>query len=110
MELAKLGFRVDDPAPRGVAPPWRIDDVDKNTVARYVPKPGRRPRPPTQTWTTFIRNHLSGTLAIDFFTVPTVTFDILYVLFVVLSLERRRVCARAVPSCLSFSILNIVPL
>jgi putative transposase len=70
-ELAKLGFRVD-----------------KNTVARYMPKPGDRPRRPSQTWMTFIRNHLGGTLAIDFFTVPTVTFDVLYV-FVVLSLERR---------------------
>src|SRR6185369_11100153 len=49
---------------------------------------GRRPHPPSQTWATFIRNHLAGTLAIDFFTVPTVTFDVLYV-FVVLSLERR---------------------
>jgi transposase InsO family protein len=38
---------------------------------------------------TFIRNHFAGTLAVDFFTVPTVTFDVLYVL-VVLSLERRR--------------------
>ena len=71
MELAKLGFRID-----------------KNTVAKYLPKQGGRPRPPSQTWATFIRNHLAGTLAIDFFTVPTVTFDILYV-FVVLSLERR---------------------
>jgi hypothetical protein len=44
----------------------------------------------SQTWTTFVRNHLAGTLAIDLFTVPTVTFDILYV-FVVLSLERRRI-------------------
>ena len=69
-ELAKLGFRVD-----------------KNTVARYMP-PGGRPRRPSQTWMTFMRNHLGGTLAIDLFTVPTVTFDVLYV-FVVLSLERR---------------------
>jgi transposase InsO family protein len=53
-----------------------------------MPKRGGRPRPPSQTWRTFIRNHLAATLAIDFFTVPTVTFDILYV-FVVLSLERR---------------------
>ena len=54
----------------------------------YIPKSWRRPRQPSQTWTTFLRNHLAGTLAIDFFTVPTVTFDILYG-FVVLSLERR---------------------
>src|SRR6476646_6342597 len=71
MELAKLGFHVD-----------------KNTVARYMPKRGGRPRPPSQSWGTFVRNHLSGTLAVDFFTVPTITFDVLYV-FVVLSLERR---------------------
>jgi hypothetical protein len=65
--------------------------VDKNTVARYMPKRPEQPRrPPSQTWGTFVRNHLVGTLAVDFFTVPTVTFDILYV-FVVLSLERRRI-------------------
>jgi hypothetical protein len=37
-----------------------------------------------------VRNHLMGTIAIDFLTVPTVTFNIVYVFFV-LSLERRRV-------------------
>ena len=73
MELAKLGV-----------------DVDKNTVAKYMPKAGGRPRRPSQTWGTFIRNHVAGTLAVDFFTVPTVMFDVLYV-FVVLSLERRRI-------------------
>jgi transposase InsO family protein len=73
-ELAKLGHAVD-----------------KNTVARYIPKPSNRPRcPPTQTWGTFLRNDLGGTLAVDFLTVPTVTFGVLYVFFV-LSLERRRV-------------------
>ena len=41
-------------------------------------------------WGTFVRNHTAGTIAIDFFTVPTVTFGVLYVFFV-LSLERRRV-------------------
>jgi putative transposase len=73
-ELAKLGYAVD-----------------KDTVAKYMPKPARRPRrPPSQTWKTFLRNHLAGTIAIDFLTVPTVTFNVLYVFFV-LSLERRRV-------------------
>ena len=65
--------------------------IDKNTVARYMPKPSDRPRQPrSQTWGTFVRNHLHGTMAIDFFTVPTVRFEVLYV-FVVLSLERRRI-------------------
>jgi putative transposase len=73
-ELAKLGHRVN-----------------KATVAKYMPRrPGRPRRPPSQTWKTFLRNHLVGTIAIDFLTVPTVTFDIVYVFFV-LSLERRRV-------------------
>jgi hypothetical protein len=56
-----------------------------------MPRPTRQPRrPPSQTWKTFLRNHLAGTIAIDFLTVPTVTFNIVYVFFV-LSLERRRV-------------------
>jgi len=51
--------------------------VDKDTVAKYMPKPPERPRcPPSQTWKTFVRNHLAGTIAIDFLTVSTVTFDI----------------------------------
>ncbi len=73
-ELAKLGYRGD-----------------KNTVAKYMPKPAERPRrPASQTWRTFARNHLGGTIALDFFTAPTVTFQVVYV-FVVLSLERRRI-------------------
>jgi transposase InsO family protein len=72
-ELAKLGH-----------------DVDKDTVARYMPKPTRRPRQPSSTtWRAFVRAHLPGTIAIDFLVVPTATFRLLYVFFV-LSLERRR--------------------
>ena len=66
-------------------------DVSKDTVARYMPKrPGRPGRPPSTMWGTFLRMHLAGTLAVDFLTVPTVTFDVLHVFFV-LSLERRRI-------------------
>ena len=61
--------------------------VSEATVARYMVK--RRGRP-TQNWKTFLRNHLAETAAIDFLTVPTVTFRTLYV-FVVLSLDRRRI-------------------
>jgi transposase InsO family protein len=39
---------------------------------------------------TFLRTHLAGTIALDFLTVPYVTFHVLYV-FLVLSLERRRI-------------------
>jgi len=61
--------------------------VAQSTVARYLP---RSRKPPCQTWRTFLTNHLAQTAAIDFFTVPTATFRVLFV-FVVLSHERRRV-------------------
>src|SRR5450432_4175149 len=72
-ELAKLGH-----------------DVDKCTVAKYMSKPPGPTRRPSLTWATFVRMHLEGAVAIDFLTVPTAMFDVLYVFFV-LSLERRRV-------------------
>jgi putative transposase len=73
-ELAKLGH-----------------GVSKDTVARYMSTRPRRPgRPLSTTWCTFLRLHLTGALAVDFLTVPTVTLDVLYVFFV-LSLQRRRI-------------------
>jgi transposase InsO family protein len=66
-------------------------NVSKDAVAKYTPKrPGRPGRPRSTTWGAFLRTHLAGTIAIDFLTVPTVTFNVLYVFFV-LSLERRRI-------------------
>ena len=63
--------------------------ISEITVSRHMPKrlPAAGSR---QRWATFMRNHLHETLAIDFAVVPTVTFSIVYVFFV-LSLERRRV-------------------
>jgi len=61
--------------------------VAPSTVARYLPRPRK---PPSQTWLTFLTNHLAQTAAIDFFTVPTATFRVLFV-FLVLSHDRRRV-------------------
>ena len=58
-----------------------------STVAKYMVR--RRGRP-NQNWKTFIRNHLHEIGAIDFLTIPTITFKTLYV-FIVLSLDRRRV-------------------
>ena len=49
----------------------------------------RRRTPPSQTWRTFLENHLS-TVAIEFFAVPTLTCRILFV-FVVLAHDRRRI-------------------
>ena len=56
-------------------------------MAKYM---GRKTKPPSQTWRTFLKNHVGQIAAIDFFTVPTVTFRVLYV-FLVLRHERRRV-------------------
>jgi transposase InsO family protein len=62
-------------------------DVVERTVAKYMV---RRRKPPSQTWRTFLDNHVPDIAACDFFTVPTVTFNVLYV-FVVLRHDRRRV-------------------
>jgi putative transposase len=62
-------------------------DVAASTVARYM---GRRTRPPSPTWRSFLRNHLGCLASADFFVVPTVTFKLLYA-FVVLCHDRRRV-------------------
>src|SRR4029450_11293976 len=50
---------------------------------------GRRSTPPSQTWRSFLDNHLRSLVSVDFFIVPTVTFKVLFV-FVVLVHDRRR--------------------
>lgn len=61
------------------------------TVQRILRRrwPDGRPRL-GQTWKTFVRNHLPGTWACDFFTVTTQTFCQLYVFFV-MRLDTREV-------------------
>ena len=63
-------------------------DVCSTTVAKYMP-PRRSDEPNRQKWRTFIADHMPVRAACDFFTVPTLTFKVLYV-FVVLSHDRRR--------------------
>jgi putative transposase len=62
-------------------------NISQATVAKYML---RHPKPPSQTWRAFLNNHTQHLASIDFFTVPTISFRILYV-FLVLSHERRRV-------------------
>jgi hypothetical protein len=50
----------------------------------------RRPKPPSQTWRTFLENHLTTMVSVDFFTLPTIRFQVLYV-FLVLAHDRRRI-------------------
>ena len=62
-------------------------DIGQTSVSKYM---GFRRKPPSQTWRTFLANHAKDIVSIDFFTVPTATFRVLFV-FLVLSNERRRV-------------------
>jgi len=70
-ELLKLGFTKEN--------------LSQATVARYLKKlrlndPESRK---AQSWKTFLHNHKDGILAMDFFTVPTVSFKIQYVFFII---------------------------
>jgi putative transposase len=62
-------------------------DISERTVSRLMPK---NRKPPSQTWRTFLDNHFRELVSIDFLTVSTATFRVLYVL-VVLAHDRRRV-------------------
>jgi transposase InsO family protein len=62
-------------------------DVAQRTVAKYMV---RDRKPPSQTWRTFLKNHVGDIAAIDFFTVPTVSFRVLFC-FIVLRHERRKI-------------------
>lgn len=62
-------------------------ELSSSTIAKYMDRSGR---PPSPTWRSFLKNHIDGIAAVDFFTVPTVLFQVLYV-WVVLRHERRRV-------------------
>jgi transposase InsO family protein len=67
-ELLKLGFTVA-----------------QSTVAKYMASNGG---PCGQSWGTFLRNHMPHIAAMDLFVVPTVSFNLLYVL-VIVRLSRR---------------------
>ena len=62
-------------------------EMAKSTVEKYRPRPKK---PPSPTWKTFLQNHIQDLVALDFFTVPTVTYKVLFVL-VILAHARRRV-------------------
>jgi hypothetical protein len=52
-------------------------------------------QPPSQTWRTFLKNHTKDLVSLDFFVVPTITFQLLFTL-VILSHDRRRLVHFAV--------------
>jgi transposase InsO family protein len=54
-------------------------DIGQTSVAKYMV--GRRD-PPSQGWSTFLRNHADGIAAMDMFVVPTISFRLLYGLLI----------------------------
>ena len=70
-ELLKLGF-----------------EVSERTVARYLQRMRRR-GDPARRWLAFLANHREVIVAMDFFTVPTLTFQLLYGFFVIEHGRRR---------------------
>ena len=71
-ELLKLGF-----------------DLSERTVSRWVRRVPKNPDS-AQRWLTFLRNHREAIAAMDFFTVPTLTFGVLYCFFI-LGHDRRQI-------------------
>ena len=75
-------------APRIHSELMKLDiKISESSVAKYMI---RSPKPPSQTWRTFLNNHVSQLASVDFFTVYTVWFEVLFV-FIVLACDRRRV-------------------
>jgi hypothetical protein len=57
------------------------------SVGKFMVRPRK---PPSQTWRTFLENHVMSLVSVDFFTAPTIRFQVLDV-FLVLAHDRRRI-------------------
>jgi len=64
-------------------------EVSERTVLRWMMKAPRSPGP-AKRWAAFLSNHRETIAAMDFFTVPTLTFGVLYCFFVIAH-DRRRI-------------------
>jgi putative transposase len=62
-------------------------DIGETSVGKYIV---RRRKPPSQNWRTFLENHVKTMVSVDFFTVPTLQFQVLYV-FLVLAHDRTKI-------------------
>ena len=60
-------------------------ELSERTVSRWMRRPLRNPQP-AKRWLTFLKNHREAIAAMDFFTVPTVTFRLIHCFFVILEL------------------------
>jgi len=94
-EIRALIFRMVAENPTWVAPHIHGEllklgfELSETTVSRCL---RRLPRTPDSAkhWLTFLRNHREAIAAMDFFTVPTLTFGVLYCFFVI-GHDRRKI-------------------
>jgi len=94
-EIRELIFRMVAENPTWRAPRIHGElvmlgfEVSERSVSRWM---GRAPRTPEsgQRWLTFLSNHREAIAAMDFFSVPTVTFAVLYCFFII-GHDRRRI-------------------
>ena len=63
-------------------------DIGETSVGKYMV---RHRKPPTQTWRTFMENHVRQLVSVDFFTVPQPSASRFWHVFLVLAHERRRI-------------------
>jgi transposase InsO family protein len=68
-ELLKLGIKFSE-----------------SSIGKYL---ARHPKPPSQTWRTFLKNHSKQLVFVDYFTVPAALLQVLFV-FIVIQHDRRR--------------------
>ena len=64
-------------------------ELSERTISRWMKRAPKDPDP-AKRWLAFLRNHREAIAAMDFFTVPTITFGVLYCFFVI-SHDRRRI-------------------
>jgi len=64
-------------------------DLSERTIFRWMKRAPRNPEP-AKRWLAFLRNHREAIAAMDFFTVPTITFGVLCCFFII-SHDRRRI-------------------
>jgi putative transposase len=95
-EVRDLIFRMTGENPTWGAPRIHGEllmlgfDVSERTISRWMRRAPRDPEP-AKRWLAFLRNHREAIAAMDFFfTVPTMTFQVLYCFFVIAH-DRRRI-------------------
>jgi len=94
-EIRELIFKMVADNPTGRAPRIHGElamlgfEVSERSVSRWMRRAPRAPDP-SQRWLTFLRNHREAIAAMDLFSVPTITFGVLYCFFVI-GHDRRRI-------------------